>query len=90
MKLQIQSRGSKKLLAELEVTEKTSVQDLKKQYAKKCMPLCHNLFILAAIFFHGVYTNFTTPSIRDSLENFNNENEVAIPRITFSLCSPKV
>lgn len=36
MKLQIQSRGSKKLLAEFDVTEKTTVQEFKKLYAKKC------------------------------------------------------
>ena len=42
MKLQIQSRGSKKVLAEFDVTEKTSVQELKKQYARKCMLQQHS------------------------------------------------
>jgi len=35
MKVQVQSRGSKKFLAELDVTERTPVEELKKQYAKK-------------------------------------------------------
>jgi very-long-chain enoyl-CoA reductase len=35
MKLQVQSRGSKKVLGEFDVTEKTTVQEFKRLYAKK-------------------------------------------------------
>lgn len=35
--MQVQSRGSKKVLADLDVKGETSVQEFKKLYAKKCM-----------------------------------------------------
>jgi len=35
VKLQVQSRGSKRVLADFDISEKTSVLDFKKQYAKK-------------------------------------------------------
>ncbi len=38
MKLKVNSRSGR-FLTEVEVTERTTVQELKKQYAKKCMDL---------------------------------------------------